>query len=122
MVLVVNHVSRMKTSFPPHRFDLLLVFLPSKLYADSDIYADLKSLREKHASRSILEAAELREAEDGWAFRNEEDTHVAAEKQLYEANGQVWALQRHPSQAAQDSTAKEPADINNKQASPNGSE
>lgn len=50
---------------------------------------DLKSLREKHASTSILEAAELREEEDGWTFRNEEDAHVVAEKQLYEANGQV---------------------------------
>ena len=96
-----------------------LVFLP---YADSDIYAELRSLREKHASKSTLEAAEFRGEEDRLAFRDREDEDIAAEKHLYDVNARVWGLQRGLSQTAQDSELGEPVEITDKQASINGSE
>ena len=83
------------------------MFLPSKGYADPDICAELKSLREEHVSKSILE-------EDRLAFRNAEDADIAAEKQLYEVNGRIWALQRRIPQPAPDSTLKEPAEVTDK--------
>lgn len=79
------------------------MFLPPKGFADFDIYAELRSLREEHASKSILEVAESREEKDRLAWFDRENAYVAAEKQLYDANARVQALQRRLAEQAQDS-------------------
>lgn len=67
---IINRVSMRKGAFPPYEADLIIVFTPSKSYADADIYAELRSLREEHVPTSMLEAAESREEGDGLAFLN----------------------------------------------------
>ena len=69
------------------------MFLPLKSYTDSDIYTALGSVREEHSPKSIPKVAKSRE-EDRLASKNGEDADDAAGKQLYEANGRVWALKR----------------------------
>lgn len=60
--------------------------------------------------------------QDRLAFTEKDAAHITAEKELYEANARVLALQARLPQPAQDSKLIEPAEITDKPTSFNGSE
>ncbi|KAM0803559.1 hypothetical protein BDR22DRAFT_36882 [Usnea florida] len=82
---------------------------------------DLRSLRDKHASNETLSIAESREQELRFAFYTADHADVVAEKQLYQADNRVWALQRRLTQLTGGSASNGPTNIADKQAV-NGSE
>ena len=70
---------------------------------------DLRSLRNEHAPNSTLGIAESREQELRFAFYTADHADVSAEKQLYEADKRVQALQRHLTQLTANSASNEQA-------------